>query len=352
MKKNDNDNTYRSFLGLDTPTQDSRNRTHDSLNETDVRLNEMSLSIHTILISLQQSMTTRLLEKTFVELYDYIYDYSRFLYSDISTMIYEINKVQNADEKSDSIMYNIYRLLRYSDTLNETDFKKALEQHGAKHEYSEQVFHQTKASVSKLYDHVNLANNQYSIFQVTEEQFKQRVKHELEGYKNDVLKEIYSQLITIVSIFTALAFIVFGSIGSLDTMFHDIRTTPVLKLILCSCIWSIGLLNLIFVFLFCIGKMTNLTFKTDRRPTATFWQRYPVVVWTNYLLLGILLIAGWLYFFYQDTVFFQAIRIDENQSALLCCAISLAVIALLFIFGACKLAKKTKPTTGDEDNHF
>lgn len=318
--------------------------------ETDIRLNDMSVQIRKILLTLQQPMFTKDELKVFTDLYDYVKAYQRLLYSDVSSVIFEINKIHNDSKQSENMMYNIHRLLVFADELDVVTFQNYLKNKSKKKlTYNADCFKQTKNAINKLYDHVNLANNQYSIFQVTEEQFKKRVKQELENYKTEILKEIYGQLITIVSIFTALAFIVFGSIGSLSAVFQNIHETPMLKLILVSCMWSIGLINLIFVFLFCIGKMTRLTYKTDPSSKATFWQRYPVVCWTNFLLVSAIILIGFLYYFYQDTSLLEAIQIDHNGSAITILIVGILIISVVFYFSFRSLSKKTKPVNGYED---
>ena len=75
------------------------------------------------------------------------------------------------------------------------------------------------------------------------------IERNIADFKENLTKEMNEQLITLVSIFTALAFLLFGGISSLDNIFSGIDKTSILKLLMIGCIWGICLVNLIFVFL-------------------------------------------------------------------------------------------------------
>lgn len=104
------------------------------------------------------------------------------------------------------------------------------------------------------------------------------------------------QFISLIAIFTALSFLVFGGISSLDNVFTDVGHVPVLELMIIGSIWSLCITNLVFVFIFLIAKMTKLNIKSSEREGATLSQRYPFFVWGNFVLLLILAAASWLYF--------------------------------------------------------
>ena len=56
----------------------------------------------------------------------------------------------------------------------------------------------------------------------------------IEPFKAELEKEMSAQLLTMVSIFTALAFLVFGGINSLGNIFTN-HQIPILKLIISAC---------------------------------------------------------------------------------------------------------------------
>ena len=114
-------------------------------------------------------------------------------------------------------------------------------------------------------------------------------------------KEMNTQMITMVGIFTALAFLIFGSISSLDGVFENIDL-PLFKVISIGLIWGICVSNMIFVFLYCIGKMTKLNFKANQSKKANIFQRYPVVWWTNFLLVSLLVLSSWGWFVQSSSI--------------------------------------------------
>ena len=67
-------------------------------------------------------------------------------------------------------------------------------------------------------------------------------------------------------------------------------------------IWGLCIFNLIYVFLFCVGKMTHLNFKSTDDPDATIFQKYPIVWWGDLLLVSLLLICLWLYFMQREEI--------------------------------------------------
>ena len=151
-----------------------------------------------------------------------------------------------------------------------------------------------------------------------------------------------------VGIFTALAFILFGGISSLSNVLSGMRESHVLFLLIIGCGWGLGMWNVTFVFLFCVGKMTKLNFKSTDKANATIWQRYPVVVWTDFLLLSVLLFLVWLYFCVnRGTVSILDRWISGHP--LLVPSIGFGLIIGLIVLGFWRLTKMTRPTIGYED---
>ncbi len=104
--------------------------------------------------------------------------------------------------------------------------------------------------------------------------------------------------------------------------------------------------NMIFVFLYCIGKMTRLNFKADDRPKSTIFEKYPVVWWTNLILVGLLLISLWGWFIQKNIVtnsLLEAIRCHPFLFFIIGSLILLVFIAAGIIF----LAHKTRVKESD-----
>lgn len=197
----------------------------------------------------------------------------------------------------------------------------------------------TKKAILKIWDHVNLANQQYKILKQTDDEYTEKFKRHISSYKEEMTKEMNAQLLTMVSIFTALAFLIFWGISSLDSIF-SIDRIPIMKLLSIGLIWGICIFNLIFLFLFCVSKMTKLDFKSNSNPDATIFQKYPVVWWCNLILISLLLICLWVYFVQQHKMAFWIINICVAKAE--CVTIGGCVLIALIILKAVKwLAKVT-----------
>ena len=201
--------------------------------------------------------------KAFEELYEYIIRYDRILYSPISNIIYSFYEDDMDNDIMGTLMSNLDELVMYANNPQIiADIKIALPQ-----DQNKKVVDDTRKAVFKIWDHVNLANQQYKVLKQTD----------------------------------AEAFLVFGGISSLDNAF-SVSGVPLLKLICSGLIWGLCILNLIFVFLFCVGKMTKMNFKSKDEPDATIFQKYPIVWWSDLLLASLLIICMWMYFMQRKEI--------------------------------------------------
>lgn len=275
--------------------------------------------------------------EAFNTLKDYISKHGRILYAPISNEIYRCydeNDYDDAMRIMGTVITNIEKLVAYTETAaiqarrNQT---KKIE--------SIQCFEDTQKAILKIWDHVNLAQQQYNVLKQSDEEYKEKFERLISTYKEDMTKDMSNQLLTMVSIFTALAFLVFGSISSLDNIF-SVHGIPLLKLMCVGAVWGLCILNLIFVFLFCVGKMTKLNFRSTDDPDANIFQKYPVIWWTDLMLISILLLCLWTYYIQQNEIadWIRWVCLENQKMATL---IGFGVIALIII-GACYwLAKKT-----------
>lgn len=244
----------------------------------------------------------------------------RFFYSEISNFIFELNEYARG---------NFYTNL---DNLVDTMF--------AKDETEEKVCR----AVIKLYDHANLAASQYNKLKWTDEEFTRMFNENILSVKSDIeqqKQETTSRLISLVAIFTAMSFLVFGGISSLGNIFSGVLQVSILKLMMIGCIWGLCMLNLVFVFVYFVAKAAGTNIKTNCHVKANFIQRYPFTCWANLVIFTMLLLCGWLYFI--DT---QGIK---NQIAGLNSAVrnglyiaGFAGIGLLFFLLARYLINKCK----------
>lgn len=223
-------------------------------------------------------------KKAFDVLLDYIKSHDRILYAPISNEIYDQynkNTPEVAERTLATISSNMEKLTTY--TWSE-EYKSKLNSENAD---LQKHYEDTRKAILKIWDHINLAQQQYSVLKQSDSEYKEKFEKLISTYKEDMTKDMSNQLLTMVSIFTALAFLVFGGISSLDNIFSS-QGIPLLKLMCIGSVWGLCILNLVFVFLFCVSKMTHQKFESTDNPNADIFERYAIVWWTNLTILAIL----------------------------------------------------------------
>lgn len=227
-------------------------------------------------------------EQSIDYLVQYIHDCHRILYSAFSNQIYAYYESHNSKEASQTIgtmLTHIEKLIAYTKTES---FSKKMELSSDPTDYTD-----TSKALIKIWDHVSLAAQQYSMLKSSDEEYNQKIDTRLIPFQKELSKEMNTQLLTMIGIFTALAFILFGGISSLENLFAN-SSMPVFKFMVVGCIWSLCLLDLIYVFLYCIGKMSNLSSDLSQNDLNIF-QRYAIIWWSNYVLVAIMLLSLWAY---------------------------------------------------------
>lgn len=265
-------------------------------------------------------------EIVFSNLFDYIKKYDRILYAPISNEIYSCCQdralLNGTDHIMGAITSNIDKLLVY---VNSDECKNKAPSDAVEKKH----FEDTRKAVMKIWDHINLAQQQYAVLKQSDEEYQQKFEDSINPYKEEMTKDMNSQLLTMVSIFTALAFLVFGGISSLDNIFST-QGIPLLKLMCVSAVWGLCILNLIFVFLFCISKMTNLSFKSTNDPNANIFQKYPVIWWTDLILLSILALCSWAYHVRKNNFDGWLNELFENYRPLVVIAGTLIIVWMIW----------------------
>ena len=186
---------------------------------------------------------------TFAEKYD------RFLYSEISSSI--ISDI--SDEQVLCLLSNLTAVTERTIVGRSTH---QAEKNSKSRSKNERIMISSKEHelLYKLYDHCNLANVQRIAYKETEDSIQRNVTESFERKyseeydrnikpKMDSLeKDITTQLIALVSIFTALAFVMFGSISVLDSLLKNIETSPVIKTMLVGNLWLICMTTILVLF--------------------------------------------------------------------------------------------------------
>lgn len=282
-------------------------------------------------------------EKIFDEILDYISTYDRILYAPISNTIYACYNDHDIEEGRrliGTLNSNIIAVVNYSQgelIANKINTSK---------DEKKKKLTDTKKAILKIWDHINLAQQQYSALKQTDEEYRTKFDESIAPIKENIERDINSQLITLVGIFTALAFLIFGGISSLDNAFSH-SELPLLKLMITGSIWGLCILNLIFVFLFCIGKMTNLNFTSTEDKDATIFQKYPIVWWCNFLVISIMFMSMWGYYITQKNIhtWFDTLCLNSPIWATI---IGSGLILVVITITAYKLIKATKYTNGHD----
>ena len=149
------------------------------------------------------------------------------------------------------------------------------------------------------------------------------------------------QLISLIAIFTALSFIVFGGISSLDNIFLGAKDIPVTKLMIVGTIWCFCIMNLVFIFMFFIAKLTELNIKSTSDVNANWVQRYPMVWWCNFVLISVLILSSWAYYAKRENITVGIYSILSKNFDLYF-LFGTATIILVIVFGAIRLYKLSK----------
>ncbi|MCI9364707.1 MAG: hypothetical protein HFG17_10700 [Oscillospiraceae bacterium] len=243
------------------PSQDI-NQAQDSHN----RYNEI------IQICQQLSQSSQTFEKSIVYnmIEKYISQYKRWMYSDISGYLFNCQ-----ESVVSSFISNLDQLQIYA--------------HGKSNE-------NMVTAIDKLWDHSNLAQKQNASLHDSDETFKARFDKNLIPFKATFAHEMNMQFISLIAIFTALSFIVFGGISSLDNILSGAVNIPILQLMIIGCIWSFFISNLVFVFMFFVSKLTHIPIKSCEEESAPLNRKYPLIIWYNFILLFILVVSCWLYY--------------------------------------------------------
>lgn len=226
--------------------------------------------------------------KVLDKLFNYLTDYDRILYSTISNIIFDIQKSKDADQIFGNLLSNLESIHNIS-----TGYIKNKQRLQKK---DDEDLPKLEKIILKIWDHINLAQQQYKELHLSDQEYQEKFENRMLIEKEKLYRDINSHMVTMIGIFTALSFVIFGGINSIETAFSGIEDTPITKLMVIGSMWGFGLLNLVYVFLYCIAKLTGLNFKNNTTPDANFYKRYQFIVVTNIAMIFLLLISLWTYF--------------------------------------------------------
>lgn len=218
-------------------------------------------------------------ETTYKKLCKYKNEHERLLYTVLSDKIFSCYK--NSDKMTDendevgNILSNIDALLVYCEEKSEIS--------------KENNIHNI---VLKLKDHANLATRQYRALKQTDEEYQQKFDKKISGFREKVTQEMSAQLITLVGIFTAIAFVVFGGLSSLESIFSNKR--PLIEIIVIGSLWMLGMINLVFIFLKGISNMTKLDISSKN--SDNLLEKYIWIIWFDLIFILTIISVVWINF--------------------------------------------------------
>lgn len=252
----------------------------------DAEEKESSISSSVKDLKAMQKAAKHLCEDLFCELCDfnaqqwiknlsrYISTHDRLLYSSISDSIFI-----SSDDSFSFMSTNLESAIRY---LENTESKEAFEIDTD----------QLKSILLKFYDHANLAHRQSVAFHQTESDIANIVDRRLESETSRLTKEMTSQLVGLVAIFTALSFIIFGAMSSLDSTLDTLAKNvgAVLPTLIVVIGWAFCILNLLFAFMYFVFHITKIKppLSSDN---GNLVQKYPLVFLCNFVLFVVLAVC-------------------------------------------------------------
>lgn len=225
-------------------------------------------------------------EDFFARINKYVVNNERLLYTHITNYIFLLS-----EEQFGILQSNLDSVIQYMGTMEMNGNAPENEDADAERE-------RTQKTIIKIWDHVNLARKQYILFCHKDEDYEKIVDEKMEMAEAKISKEMNIQLISLVAIFTALSFLVFGGISSLDNIFSGVQDIPIIKLLIIGCIWCFCIMNLIFTFMFFVAKITKLSVRSTDDVNANIIKEYPLVWWSNYVIISVLCLGCWLFFVY------------------------------------------------------
>lgn len=278
---------------------------------------ELKRRVQGICSSLNRTSDEYKPEKTIDSIRKYLEKQDRILYSEISGFYFSLD-----EEKQGNFISNVETLLVLC--MEDSKYEKERE------------------CVLKIYDHVHLANYQVENLRSKREDdelrqtisknldpVREKLEEQIESRVRDTQKEIYAQLISLIGIFTAMAFLVFGSISALDNIFINIQTVSMYKIVIIGCIWGLCVLNLIFVFIYYVSKMTKLELGADS---------YKIIAWSNLILICMLFTNIWGYYI-KNIGIGEWFDILAKNNAVLVNLAGFSVIIVLAIISIVVIAK-------------
>ncbi len=212
----------------------------------------------------------------------YINKYDRFLYSELSSYYFKCSSDNNS-----FISQNMQTLSDYVTSTKIEEFEKIV---GIQVDTEK-----LKKIVLKLFDHLRLADSQLQY--LNQDKFYEHFWEERKDIENSIKDEghkLNKELISLVAIFTAMAFLVFGGLNSLsDILELSFKNFSVLNISFVGIIWGLCIFNLIYLFMYLVSKIIDVNVASE--DSYYFDKRHRLYITGNVILVAAFAICGWVY---------------------------------------------------------
>lgn len=160
----------------------------------------------------------------------FIDNYGRILYFHLTSLIL----IENSDNTINSLLHNLDKIIDYINT------GKDYIDNGKEKEHSRDFM--------KFYDHCNLAATQRKTYNETKTGAAETTKRIVAENMADYNKDITAQLIGLISLFTALSFVIFGGINMLGSLFTRVENLHLAKTAFVGFVWLLCMGDIFAVF--------------------------------------------------------------------------------------------------------
>lgn len=287
-------------------------------------IQNMSKEMDIICEELSEETKTFKAKDFFDKIHKYIMKNDRLIYTHITNYIFTLT-----DMNFGILQTNIDSVVSYmySDEYQQ-DFSKWLDDRQKKRELE-----RTQRTVLKMWDHVNLARRQYLMFHQKDTDYEKIVDEKMEIVGAKISKEMNVQLISLVAIFTALSFLVFGGISSLDNIFDGAKNIPILKLIVVGSVWGFCIMNMLFVFIYFISKIAKLNLSSTDDVNTSVLKKYPLVCWCNLVVISIFALSSWAVYIRGEELSVKLYEIIYKNQTVVFIIGTLVIIGILIVAG-------------------
>ncbi len=286
------------------------------------KLDNMSLSMKEICDLLSQKNKNFDSKETFLQIIEYVKAYDRLLYGDISSYCFSLKQ-----EEMDNFNGNLIRLVIFTESEDfSTTVNEIKQQYNLK---DDELCDKAKRIVIKMYDHVNLASVQLNDLKKDDKDLEIKIEKQLIPVREEIVKDMSAQLISLVAIFTAVAFVVFGGFSSLSSIFSNIKENPE-KLIMIVSIWGLAICNIVYILMYSIGHLLKVNKAENDKVSLVPVQ---LVKWTNLILCSIGAISAWLYFVDINNIGKWFVLFSQKNSVCVSIVGVLIIIVISIIIG-------------------